>query len=629
MGSSIQTARRRLIAVLAASAVVAFVAAGLNSGMLSLFPPGLKQSDLQTATAQVGVMVDEPASNPSIVRRVALDQDQETLIKHAELYGRVLASTPVLNRIAAIARVPADQLSGLARTTGNVPTALTEPDSERRVSDIRDSQLPYRLEVQARPGTPVIDVFTQAPTPGQATALADGAIVALRGYLASTADDQAYDAARVPQLRQLGSPRGGVVGSRMPLIIAVLTFGITFALTAGGLWFLIRRRQQRLGVVTPSATPQPVEETGGDWPRTTRVLPWMLAGFIALLWLTPFHQIELSMSMPIDMKLDRLVLPFVVALWVLALAAGGGSAPRIRPTWIHAAVGAFVVTRVPERRRRRAFAQPQPRARPVAEEAPAPDLVRLAVRDRGERGAAERGAAFLKLTLGSASWSRSASSSSTGSSSTVFWTFSEKLLPGGLFTLDGQLRGRRDRLHRPARRPRPAEEPLECVTMLSLALPIALVGLIQSPRWRNRVLYARGRVPPDRRHGRHLPEERRCSRRCSCVLTLAYFRRRELLKLAPLGLVMIIMITVLSPGVLGSVVNQFTRADAASVPTVSDRAADYDAVRPDVWTHLLFGRGWGSYNHVDYRILDSEILSRLIEDGRDRPRRVPAWWASR
>ena len=344
MGSSIQTARRRLIAVLAASAVVAFVAAGLNSGMLSLFPPGLKQSDLQTATAQVGVMVDEPASNPSIVRRVALDQDQETLIKHAELYGRVLASTPVLNRIAAIARVPADQLSGLARTTGNVPTALTEPDSERRVSDIRDSQLPYRLEVQARPGTPVIDVFTQAPTPGQATALADGAIVALRGYLASTADDQAYDAARVPQLRQLGSPRGGVVGSRMPLIIAVLTFGITFALTAGGLWFLIRRRQQRLGVVTPSATPQPVEETGGDWPRTTRVLPWMLAGFIALLWLTPFHQIELSMSTPIDMKLDRLVLPFVALLWVLALAAGGGSAPRLRPTWIHAAVGAFVVT---------------------------------------------------------------------------------------------------------------------------------------------------------------------------------------------------------------------------------------------------------------------------------------------
>jgi O-antigen ligase len=38
-------------------------------------------------------------------------------------------------------------------------------------------------------------------------------------------------------------------------------------------------------------------------------------------------------------------------------------------------------------------------------------------------------------------------------------------------------------------------------------------------------------------------------------------------------------------------------------------------VRPDVWTHLLFGRGFGSYNHDTYRILDSEILGRTVETG--------------
>ena len=48
---------------------------------------------------------------------------------------------------------------------------------------------------------------------------------------------------------------------------------------------------------------------------------------------------------------------------------------------------------------------------------------------------------------------------------------------------------------------------------------------------------------------------------------------------------------------------------------MSDRASDYDAVRPDVWSHLAFGRGWGSYNHDDYRILDSEILHRTVEMG--------------
>ena len=310
--------------MLAASAVVAFIAAGLNSGMLSLFPPGLKQSDLLTATAQTGVMVDEPASGPSIVRKVALQQDQETLIKHAELYGRLMASSPVLERIAASAHVPADQLSGLARTTGNVPTALTEPDSERRASDIRDSQLRYRLEVQARPGTP------------DARHLHAGADAA--------AGDRArrWSDRRVARVPRFAGTRAGVRRVRCP--------GAPAARRAA------RRRRRladaahhrshdvrdhvrvdgRRAVVldsapaaaagcrgTPRGDPAAIEETGGDWPRTTRVLPWMLAGFIALLWLTPFHQIQLSMSMPIDMKLDRLVLPFVALLWVLALAAGG------------------------------------------------------------------------------------------------------------------------------------------------------------------------------------------------------------------------------------------------------------------------------------------------------------------
>jgi hypothetical protein len=101
----------------------------------------------------------------------------------------------------------------------------------------------------------------------------------------------------------------------------------------------------------------------------------------------------------------------------------------------------------------------------------------------------------------------------------------------------------------------------------------------------------------------------------SVVLTLAYFRRRELLKLAPLGLVLIAMIAVLSPRAIGSVLQQFTRSNAASAATVSSRTSAYDAIRPDVWTHLLLGRGWGSYDPNSNRILDSEILLRLIEGG--------------
>ena len=99
------------------------------------------------------------------------------------------------------------------------------------------------------------------------------------------------------------------------------------------------------------------------------------------------------------------------------------------------------------------------------------------------------------------------------------------------------------------------------------------------------------------------------------ILTLAYFRRRELISLAPLGLVVLVMVALVSPGVIHGVITQFTSAGSTHVATVSDRTADYDAVRPDLWTHILLGRGYGSYDPHTYRVLDSEILGPLVDTG--------------
>ena len=118
--------------------------------------------------------------------------------------------------------------------------------------------------------------------------------------------------------------------------------------------------------------------------------------------------------------------------------------------------------------------------------------------------------------------------------------------------------------------------------MLAMALPIALVGSMQSKEWRWRILYGlaacvliAATFATYRKSAVLAP--------IAVVLTLAYFRRRELLKLAPLGLVLVVVVTVLSPGALKSTLNQFVRPDRLDVPTVSDRASDYDAIRPDLW----------------------------------------------
>ena len=98
-------------------------------------------------------------------------------------------------------------------------------------------------------------------------------------------------------------------------------------------------------------------------------------------------------------------------------------------------------------------------------------------------------------------------------------------------------------------------------------------------------------------------------------LTIAYFRRRQLRALAPLLLVLAVGAIAISPKTLGHVVSQFTSANATKTQTVDARTANFDAVRPDLWSHLLFGRGQGSYAPPTDRVVDSDILLPLVETG--------------
>jgi hypothetical protein len=193
----------------------------------------------------------------------------------------------------------------------------------------------------------------------------------------------------------------------------------------------------------------------------------------------------------------------------------------------------------------------------------------------------------------------------------VFFWAADAVLPGpfmiGKVTPDGL-----DEIGRRLIRG-PGQVSLETVAMMAMAMPIALARLIQSPTWRQRLAYAAvtalfmaAMVSTFRKTALIAP--------LSVCLAFAYFRRRELLKLAPLGIALVLIIQVLSPGALSGVVSQLDRS-RLGVTTVSDRTADYDAIRPDVWTHLAFGRGYGSYEHTSYRILDMELLRQIIEVG--------------
>jgi hypothetical protein len=599
------TARTRLLlAVLALSTVVGVVAAKYNA-----------RGDLHVAAATAHVMVDDP--DASIVDRQALPQDVSSLQKRAELFSRLLVTEPVLEAVGRRLGVPGDQISGLARTTDNVPIPLTEPGSEERADQIRDSHAPYRLELQSEPGEPIFSIYAEAPSVDGAHRLADAAVLGLGDYLRSLARSQGVSERVMPRLRQLGQARGGLTNRRGPMVVAGLTFIVAFGLTFVGLLALAHRYRRRAGIGT--ATPAPPEavdqgDDGGDWPHTTRLLPWAVAGFIAMLWLTPFDKLQLAMSTPIDMKLDRLVLPFVIALWLLAFAAGGRLAPKLRLTPIHIAIGAFlaiaflsVVFDARYLNQTGELSLAMKKVPLLLTYVSVFVIVASAVR-RTEVPA------FMTYTLVLAVICALGIIYEYRFKVNLFNDWSQKLLPHGLFRFvadtDGvavDSIGRRWVVG-------PTGFGVEAVGMLSMALPIAILRLVGETTPRQRVLYGlsiailfAGVFATDRKSALLGP--------IAVILTLAYFRRRELLSLAPMGLAIALTVAVLSPGAVHGVISQFTRADRSNVATVSDRTSDYDAVRPDLWTHLLFGRGFGTYRPDAYRILDSEILNRTVETG--------------
>lgn len=663
--------QRRVIAGAALCVLLALAAGIASVSTVRLRPPGIEPRQLSVAGAGARLLVDNPRSLVS--DRLATEGDYRTLHKRAVLMGNLMVTRPVRERLARRADVRPADLGARVRVTENVAPVLTEPDSERRATQLREAALPYRLEVHPDPRLPSLSIYARAPTVAEAERIADAAAPAMRAHLRHLASLNGADTATQVVIEQTGAARGAIINGGARVQIFALTAVFVFLLSAATLILATRPRREarglrispaaaqgpgaasapppraprvgpalplahRLGLVTtpvpavgrmsagaaaipsPAMAPAAVSPAGlarpplrlGDWPRTTRLLPWMLAAMMAIVWLVPFNLIELTYSLPIDLKLDRLVLPFIVAVWALAIAAGGAAAPRLRLTVIHLGVGAVVVAA----------------------------LVSLVLQARALNGALELETsvkkltllasyvalfvvvassirrsevpAFLKYTLGLAVACAVGMIVEYRFSYNVFYSVADLVLPG-IFSVGQAEPGGIDDIGRRVVRG-PAEVPLEAVAMLTMGLPIAIVGLIGSADRRRRILYGlavaiilAAAASTERKSALLAP--------ASVFVTLAYFRRRELLRLAPLGVLIGVVMLMLTPGAAQTIVSQLSGDRLKSVNTVSDRTSDYDAVRPDVFSHVLFGRGYGSYEHVSARIIDMELLRTLIEVG--------------
>src|SRR4051794_20990852 len=139
--------RRPEFGLIALSAFVALVFAAYSFGAISSFPPKLTGRNFQIAGAASHVLVvAPPASSKS-----ASASDFDALTVHADLLAKLMASQPVLDRVARRTGAPANQIAAVSPITENVDRVLKEPDSETRANEILLSTRKYRLDIQAKP----------------------------------------------------------------------------------------------------------------------------------------------------------------------------------------------------------------------------------------------------------------------------------------------------------------------------------------------------------------------------------------------------------------------------------------------------------------------------------------------
>jgi O-antigen ligase len=346
----------------------------------------------------------------------------------------------------------------------------------------------------------------------------------------------------------------------------------------------------------------------GDWPRTTRPLPWALAGFMAMLWLLPFDSIDLPIGLPLEAKLDRPVLLLIVALWVLSLTILDG-AQRVRFTPIHYAFVGFVLIAI------------------LSLVYNAETTVRLGEMELGVRKLAllisyltlfvvvasgvrpGEVRAFMTFMCGLAVVTALAVIWEYRYEYNVFFTWTHSFLP---VTIPPEL-GNSDSIGRRSIIG-PTIHPLAPAMMMACAMPFALISMYQSREMRRKILWG---AAAGIMFAAALATQRKTSivAPFAVLAVLTAYRPRILRQLVPGLIGLFIIAHIFTPGALGGVGNQLLPQNMFGVASTVDRQSDYSAIEPDVINRPLLGRGYETYDQKKYRILDNQFLTTIIGTG--------------
>lgn len=348
------------------------------------------------------------------------------------------------------------------------------------------------------------------------------------------------------------------------------------------------------------------------FPHTNRPLPWLLAGFMAVVFLVPIDSTVLKIHLPVDSHIDRFCVIVLVAAW----------------WWFRGDQRAFMRTK-----RSKVFVTAICIFLGLAVASDLFDAHRLI--NLGEmtlplkqfalylswiavgwfaltalRFEDMRGMSTWLIILGTTTASGMILERQTGYN--IFYIWAGKILSpiasvatsptviSYAFGSDGRVSVLG-----------PTKHPLAATTLLVMIAPFALVRALDAVKRRDKLGYAlagalmlMAAMATDRKSAFVIP--------VAVFLYLIFYRPRQIMRYAPLWLpVLAILVHFAAPGSIGHILN--VNGDVSSGST-THRLGDYSGIAADVDAHPILGRGFGSINADQasmFRINDDQYLDQL------------------
>ena len=369
---------------------------------------------------------------------------------------------------------------------------------------------------------------------------------------------------------------------------------------------------------TPSipAAPSAAVMERDAFPHTKRPLPWVLAAFLAMLFLVPVDSIQLKVHLPVGSQIDRFAIVGLVFAWIWfggdqrAFLRTGRSKLYVGAAFVFLAVAvASLLLDAGRIINLNEFTLAEKRFALLGSFLILSWFTLSALRFEDVRG-------FTTYLIGLGSITAVGIIIERQTGYNVFYNWSAVIFKSiatvapsptiihPAFGGDGRVFVAGPTLHG-----------LAAATLVVVVFPFAFVRVLDARSrrslWLNAaacaLLFA-GAMSTEKKTALLVP--------VAAVIYVTFFRPRQVLRLAPLGLVLLGgVVHFASPHSIGLLLNVSSAANSSST---SHRTDDLTHLLPDVNAHPLFGRGYGTLNPDQpdqFRINDDEYLNELWEVG--------------